>query len=188
MAHIYIAFVDTPGIFAALIRKFLKQRYIHVVISGDAILDDAYSVGRRNPAIPFLAGFEKEDKSKILNTFPMAAYRICKLDCTPEQKQKIMGSLHNDYDRRFHIHYAVCGLPFIVMGIPFYLKNQYTCSSYIAKLLQENGIVISNKHFSNVTPKDFIEYREMKVVFEGFLSEITADRSGYTSESGLAYE
>lgn len=73
MAHIYIAFVDTPGIFAALIRKFLKQRYIHAVISGDAGLTEAYSVGRRNPAVPFFAGFEKEDKSKILNTFPMAS-------------------------------------------------------------------------------------------------------------------
>ena len=31
MARIYIAFVDTPGFFAALIRKFLKQRYVHVV-------------------------------------------------------------------------------------------------------------------------------------------------------------
>lgn len=74
MDHIYIAFVDTPGIFAALIRKFLKQRYIHVVISGDAMLEDAYSVGRRNPAIPVLAGFEKEDKGRILHTFPTAVY------------------------------------------------------------------------------------------------------------------
>lgn len=41
MAHIYIASVDTPGIFAAMIRKFLKQRYIYVVISGDAMLDEA---------------------------------------------------------------------------------------------------------------------------------------------------
>lgn len=188
MAHIYIAFVDTPGIFAVLIQKFLKQRYVHVVISGDKMLDDAYSVGRRNPAIPLLAGFEKEEKGKILNTFPMASYRICALDCTVEQKQKIMERLHNDYDRRFHIHYAVCSLPFIVMGIPFYLKNQYTCSSYIAKLLQENGIIVSKKHFSIVTPKDFFEYREMKVVFEGFLSEITADRYHCVPESVSAYE
>ncbi len=188
MAHIYIAFVDTPGIFAALIRKFLKQRYIHVVISGDAMLDDAYSVGRRNPAIPLRAGFEKEDKGKILSAFPMAAYRICELDCTLEQKQKIMGKLHNDYGKRFHIHYAVCSLPFIVMGIPFYLKNQYTCSSYIAKLLQENGIAVSKKHFSIVTPKDFFECREMKMVFEGFLSEMTADRLNRVPESVSVYE
>lgn len=188
MAHIYIAFVDTPGIFAALIRKFLKQRYVHVVISGDAMLEEAYSVGRRNPAVPFFAGFEKEEKDKILHRFPTAAYRICKLDCTLEQKQKIMKRLHTDYDKRFHIHYAVCSLPFLVMGIPFYLKNQYTCSSYIAKLLQENGIPISKKHFSVVTPKDFFAYREMNVVFEGPLSEIAAADRNYVPESASAYE
>ncbi len=75
MAHIYIAFVDTPGFFAALIRKFLKQRYVHVVIAADAMLTEAYSVGRRTPAIPFFSGFEREDKNKILHTFPTAFYR-----------------------------------------------------------------------------------------------------------------
>lgn len=118
----------------------------------------------------------------------MAVYRICELDCTLEQKQNIMERLHNDYDRRFRIHYAVCSLPFIVMGIPFYLKNQYTCSSYIAKVLQENGIAVSNKHFSIVTPKDLFGYKEMKVVFEGFLSEIAADRLNHVPERVSVYE
>lgn len=89
-----------------------------------------------------------------------------------EQKQKIMERLYADYQRRFHIHYAVCGLPFVVMGVPFYLKNHYTCSSYIAKLLQENGITVSEKHFSLVTPKDFLEFGEMKPVFEGYCQKL----------------
>ena len=59
MEHIYIGFADTPGIFALCIRRFLKQRYIHVVISTDMKLDEAFSVGRRNPAIPFSAGFRE---------------------------------------------------------------------------------------------------------------------------------
>ena len=62
MAHMYIALVDTPGFFAALIRRFLRQRYIHVVIAQDAELTEAYSVGRRDPAVPVFAGFEKEDR------------------------------------------------------------------------------------------------------------------------------
>ena len=53
MEHIYIAMVDTPGIFAAVIRGFLKQRYIHVVIGLDAGLQEAYSFGRRNPQNAF---------------------------------------------------------------------------------------------------------------------------------------
>lgn len=172
MACLYIAFVDTPGFFAMLIRKYLGQRYVHVVISGDAELTEAYSVGRRNPAVPLAAGFEKEEKDKILYRFPTAFYRICELDCTWEQKQNIMERLRADYRRRYRMHYAVCSLPFLVLGIPFYLKDRYTCSSYIARILSENGIVVSRKHFSLVTPRDFLEYGGMRQIFEGPLAEM----------------
>lgn len=188
MAQIYIAFVDTPGIFAFLIRKYLKQRYIHVVIAADKELAEAYSIGRRNPAVPLLAGFEREDKGKILHMFPTAFYRICELPCTPEQKQGILEKLRNDYRKRFRIHYAVLGLPFIVMGIPFYLKNQYTCSSYIARILQESGIDVSKKHFSLVTPKDFLECEKLRMIFEGQLSEIGAESWEGMRERISAYE
>ena len=170
MEHIYIAMVDTPGIFAAVIRGFLKQRYIHVVIGLDAGLQEAYSFGRRNPRIPFFAGFEREDKEKILRAFPTAAYRVCELACSRQQKEEIRERLRQDYKKRLRYHYAVPGLPFIALGRPFYLKNQYTCSSYIARLLEEHQIRISEKHFSLVTPKDFYLYPYQRVVFEGSLA------------------
>ena len=106
MEHIYIAMVDTPGIFAAVIRGFLKQRYIHVVIGLDAGLQEAYSFGRRNPRIPFFAGFEREDKEKILRAFPTAAYRVCELACSREQKEEIRERLRQDYKKRLRYHYA----------------------------------------------------------------------------------
>ena len=64
MAQIYIAFVDTPGFFAGMIRQVIKQKYIHVVLSMDAELEEAYSVGRRNPAVPLFARFEKVYKRR----------------------------------------------------------------------------------------------------------------------------
>lgn len=172
MAHMYIALVDTPGFFAALIRRFLRQRYIHVVIAQDAELTEAYSVGRRDPAVPVFAGFEKEDRERILRAFPAAHYRVCELECTEAQKKGVMRRLQEDYQRRFHIHYAVLGLPFILMNVPFFIRDQYTCSSYIARVLQENGIQIAEKHFSLVTPRDFYEYGKLRVIFEGKLSEM----------------
>ena len=72
MTEIYIAFVDTPGIFASIIRRVIKQKYIHVAIGLDENLDEAYSIGRRHPSIPLIAGFEKEEKRKILRAFPGA--------------------------------------------------------------------------------------------------------------------
>ena len=87
--YIYVGFVDTPGLFASIIRHVIKQKYVHVVLGLDAGLDEAYSVGRRNPAIPILAGFEKEEKSRILRVFPNADYMVCRIACTQEQKDYI---------------------------------------------------------------------------------------------------
>ena len=188
MAFIYIAAVDTPGFFASCIRRFLKQRYVHVVIAADAELNEAYSIGRRNPAVPVIAGFEKEEKDKILHSFPSAYYQISRIKCTETQKMQILEILHKDYKRRFRIHYAVCGLPFIIAGRPFYLKNQYTCSSYIAKILAENGIFIADKHFSLVTPKDFLKYEKMEKIYEGPLCQITTESFNYVKEQNSVYE
>lgn len=172
MAQIYLALVDTPGLFAWMIHRFLKQKYIHVVVALDAQLNEAYSFGRRNPFIPIFAGFEREDKRKIFKAFPTADYMVCELDCSAEQKSRIREQLHSDFARRYQYRYAVLGLPFLVCGRSFYQKNHYTCSSYIAKLLEENHIFISDKHFSLVTPKDFYLYQDKKIIFEGALGEL----------------
>lgn len=178
MEHIYIAMVDTPGMLAYCIRRFLKQKYIHVVIGMDEGLGEAYSFGRRNPRIPFLAGFEREDKEKILRAFPTADYMVCELDCSAAQKEEIGRRLREDYRRRLHYHYAVIGLLTTALGIPFYQKNHYTCSSYIGQLLGENGIRVAPKHFSLVTPKDFYRYPHKRVVFEGSLSAFMGRTAG----------
>lgn len=189
MAYIYIALVDTPGIFASIIRKVLNQKYIHVVIALDERLNEAYSMGRRNPFIPVIAGFEKEDKRKILRAFPTADYMICTIECTVGQKKSIQRILRQDMEHRYQYHYAVLGLPFILWNRPFYQKDHYTCSSYIAKLLEEHGIKVSEKHFSLVTPKDFYEYPGKCVVFEGALSEIVEqDRRWERGNQGGIYE
>lgn len=176
MAEIYIAFVDTPGIFAGIIRCVIQQKYIHVVISMDPELEEAYSVGRRHPAIPLLAGFEKEEKQKILKVFPQADYMICKVSCTEKKKMQIRAILRETMEERYSYHYAVLGLPFILLNCPFYQKNHYTCSSFIAKLLEETGVWQWKKHFSLVTPKDFMEQFGEKKIFEGGLWELVDEK------------
>lgn len=173
MAQIYIAFVDTPGFFAGIIRRVIKQKYIHVALSLDPYLEEAYSIGRRHPAVPLIAGFEKEDKRKILKVFPDADYMVCSLECSAEQKAQVERELEEAMRKRFRYHYAVLGLPFILFKRPFYQKNHYTCSSYAAKVLEEAGICRWGKHFSLVTPKDFYEYKEKHKIFEGSLRELT---------------
>lgn len=182
MEKLYLALVDTPGLFAYIIRKVIGIDYIHVVLSMDEELNEAYSVGRRNPAVPLLAGFEKEDAAKIEKAFPTAKYKIVSMECTREQKENISRQLKECYEKRFQYHYCIIGLPMLLFNIPFYQKNHYTCSSFVASVLEENGIGLFGKHFSLVTPRDFYELENTDVVFEGTLHELNQSCLRYSAE------
>lgn len=177
MEKLYIALVDTPGIFAGLIRRVIKINYIHVVLSLDENLEDAYSVGRRNPFIPYFSGFEQEDIHKIYRAFPTARYKIYSINCTMEQKEKISCQLKDCYRNRFHFHYCMIGLPFLLAGKAFYQHNHYTCSSFVGRILQENGVISFSRHFSLITPRHFYEYPYQNVVFEGTLRELCCNKN-----------
>lgn len=185
MEKIYFALVDTPGIFASIIRKVTGINYIHVVLSLDSRLSEAYSVGRRNPFVPLIAGFEREDTEKIAQAFPTARYRIVSMECTKEKKEQIQKQLLECYEHRFKYHYCIAGLLFILFQKPFYQRNHFTCSSFVAKVLEENGIKLFEKHFSIVTPRDFYELEHTEVVYEGALQEFSGSSYRYPVPSGM---
>lgn len=171
METLYIALVDTPGLFSGIIRRVIGIDYCHVVLSLDANFEHAYSFNRRNPAIPWFSGFVREDSEKILRKFPTAWYKVMSISCTAAQKRHIRQTLEDCYQRRRSLHYCVVGLPFLLFGKPFYQKNRYTCSSFIAKLLEEHGIPLFQKDFSLVTPRDFYELTGTRTVYEGPFGE-----------------
>ena len=110
MEQIYLAFVDTPGFFASIIRRVIGIPYVHVVLSMDADLREAYSVGRRNPAVPLIAGFEKENTLEIEAVFPHAKYKVVRMQCTAEQKKSIARQLLQCYKQRKRYHYCIIRL------------------------------------------------------------------------------
>lgn len=171
MDEFYLALVSTPGFFANIIKQVIGIDYCHVVLSLDETFEHAYSINRRNPAIPYFAGFVWEDSAKILRKFPTAGYKIMRVPCSDTQKKNIQQSLEASYQNRWRIHYCIIGLPFLLIQRPFYQKNRYTCSSFLAKLLAEQGIALFEKHFSLVTPRDFYELDQFETIYEGLFSD-----------------
>ena len=136
-------------------KNYILPWWIHLDFLRKLSEKHVYSVGRRNPAVTFFAGFIKEDTQKIAKVFPTAKYKIIAIDCTLEQKQMLQAKMEACYPKRFQYHYCIIGLPFILLKKPFYQKNHYTCSSFLARCLQEVGLDLFEKHFSLVTPRDF---------------------------------
>ena len=162
MAEIYIAFVDTPGFFAGIIRRVIHQKYIHVALSLDPYLRETYSIGRRHPSIPLIAGFEKEDKKKILKAFPGADYMVCSMTCTARQKEYIEQELRKAMKTRFRYHYAVIGLPFILLGRPFYQKNHLPVLLILPDFWKRRGCADGTGIFPLLRRKIFMSIRKSR--------------------------
>ncbi len=173
---LYLVLVSTPGIFATLIRLFTRHKYIHIVLGMDEELKYAYSFGRRNPKVPILSGFEHEEMDKVVEHFPKALCMVSEITCTKEQKKNVWKRIKYYEKNAKRYHYTVLGLPFLVMGKPFHQKRRYACSQFVARTLEDYGIRKFDKHYSLVTPKDFYDMPDKKILYvgtiEGYLDKM----------------
>lgn len=173
---LYIVLIGTPGIFATLIRLYSRLKYIHVALAMDEDLKECYSFGRRNPKVPIFSGFEKEEMDKVVEHFPKAICMVTEIECTKEQKEDVWKRINYYKKNAKRYHYTILGLPFLVFKKPFHQKRRYACSQFVARTLEDYGIRKFDKHFSLVTPKDFYEMPDKKILYvgtiEGYLDHI----------------
>lgn len=179
MEKLYLVLIGTPGIFATLIRWFTRLKYIHIVLGMDEDLTECYSFGRRNPKVPILSGFEKEEMDKVIEKFPKAICMVTEIECTKEQKEKVWGRINYYKANAKRYHYTILGLPFLVLNIPFHQKRRYACSQFVARTLEDYGIRKFNKHYSLVTPRDFYEMENKKILYVGTIEGYLDSRNGY---------
>ncbi len=167
--RLYITLVATPGIFAFLIRAFLKFEFIHVILGMDRRLTHCYSFGRRDPRIPILSGFEREEMDKVLRKFRNTRIAVYEIRCTPQQKAMVWKKIEYYMANRRRYKYAIIGIPFAALGIPFHQKRHYACSHFVARILEDCGIRKFDKHYSVMTPRDFYNMDDKKTIYIGSL-------------------
>ena len=151
----------------------------------DADLREAYSVGRRNPAVPLIAGFEKENTLEIEAVFPHAKYKVVRMQCTAEQKKSIARQLLQCYKQRKAISLLYYRTAFHPVPDTVLSEESLYLSSFVTNILEQNGISLFQKHFSLVTPRDFYELEQTETIFEGSLHDF--NRKVYLM-IGAAYE
>ncbi len=173
---LYPVLIATPGIFATLIKWFTRLKYIHIVLGMDEELTQCYSYGRRNPKIPILSGFEQEELDKVVEHFPRALCMVTEIECTKEQKENVWKRINYYKENAKRYHYCILGLPFLVFNKPFHQKRRYTCSQFVARTFEDYGIRKFDKHYSLITPRDFYEMPNKKILYvgtvEGYLDKI----------------
>lgn len=176
---LYLVLIGTPGIFATIIRLVTRIKYIHIVLGMDEDLKECYSFGRRNPKIPILSGFEQEKMDEVIAKFPKAICMVTEIECTKKQKEQIWGRINYYKANAKRYHYTILGLPFILLKKPFHQKRRYACSQFVARTLEDYGVRKFNKHFSLVTPRDFYEMPDKKILYVGTIEGYLDQRDGF---------
>lgn len=173
LREVYIVTTYTGTVLSSVIRNCTKVPYAHVSISLDSSLSPMYAMGRVYPRTPVIAGLVQENISEGLYALkPKTLCRVYSLEITEEQYNRLKSNIDEVWGKRKDYKYDVKGLVRLRINRPKPIKkNRYVCSNFVADLLEDSGIYIFKKPSYMIQPKDFLNNENLKLTYEGLLSE-----------------
>ena len=164
---IYIMLAYTGTFYSRILKRILKNKYVHVSIAMDKDLKKLYSFGRKNPTSMFPCGFVNENITNITNVFNKAECQIFELEISREEYIKLENKINEFKLREFEYGYNILGLLPLNFNIKLDRKKHFICSQFIGYLLQESGIYDFKKSYSLIKPRDIKEMSNLNKVYEG---------------------
>ncbi len=176
--QIYILLSHSGSILSKLINIYTKTTYTHVSLGLDKDLDQLYSFGRLKPYNPVIGGFIRED---ILNgtytRFPHTKCAIYLLTVTEEQYEKLANEIKRFTQEQEKYKYNLLGLVGVIVNRPIQREYSYFCSQFVTEVLTNSGINIIKKNPGLTSPIDFIECKELEIIYEGQLNQYNKETS-----------
>lgn len=178
MKKIYVIVSDSGSVVAKALKFFTKEKYVHVTISFDEELKNAYSFGRKYTYIPLPGGLINENYSKRCRHFSNIIAKIYELDITDYQYRKLKKDFNNNYLKNIKKYkYNVKGLYYIKKNKAIHREYHFVCSQFCGKLLSDNNIISFDKDYSLLKPEDFFDKDYSRTIFEGKLLDYLSKKS-----------
>ncbi|MGI2326902.1 hypothetical protein [Planococcus sp. YIM B11945] len=166
--EVYIVFTDTKTAFSKLIKFYTQHAYSHVSLSFDPGLDQMYSFGRKDGMSGSSIGFVKEDKNMKL--FQRAHCAIAKFPVPEKSYYKMRKCIKDMEKNQEHYKYNMTGLFGVVMKKELQRSNAYFCSQFVAEVLMQAGLNISDKPSGLVMPSDLYSLEQLEFIYTGALN------------------
>lgn len=170
--EIYILLTHSGSILSKLINFYVRRSYTHVSIGLDKDLDQLYSFGRLRPYNPVLGGFVREDLlNGTYNRFPNTKCALYALNVTEDQYERLEAEIERFKLDQGKYKYNLLGLVGVIFNRPIQREYSYFCSQFVTEVLTNSGINIIEKTPGLTSPIDFLECKELEIVYEGALSQ-----------------
>ncbi len=167
--NIYVVFTHPPTLVSKLVSFYTKSQYTHVSVSTNINLLVMYSFGRKFTFSPFPGGFVEEKPDKGIFSFNKnIKCCITSLKVSNEQKNAINKRI-NYYIKNKNYSYNFLSIIGIVINKPLKCANSFFCSQFVAELLNDVGIKLTDKPNELITPINLLDNHYFKVIYKGDL-------------------
>ena len=177
MKKIYVMLTRTGTLPSRLIHFFVKGSYTHTSLAIRPRTDEFYSFARKRLHNPLCAGFLIED----IHTFVFSKYPDC--DCAVyaiEVSDDVYDKIENIIDKFVSApnsyKYNFLGLIPSKMGVDYNRKHHFTCSQFVATVLEQADAVDLPKPPSLMMPSDFLKLPNIIPVYEGKLKNCRIEK------------
>lgn len=170
--QIYILLTDTGTWFSRMIKLYTGFPYNHASIALDEELNHLYSFGRKVYVNPFSGGFIKESmNSGVFLHQQQTRCALYKLTVNKEQYDAILNVIYQFESFAAHYKYNLLGIFAIALNKKIKRDNAFTCSQFVATVLEESGINTLDKSPELIRPDDFVHLPNVELIYEGKLHE-----------------
>ncbi len=173
---IYIVLTNSGTIPGQLVSKMTHFYYSHVMLSLHPDLREMYSFGRKSVYNFLNGGFVTEQpKGAFFTRFFETQCRVMALDVTSDQLHRLKIALRPFLDDPEQYRYDFIGCALRYFGCKKIFERHYTCSHFVAELLQNAGICNFSAGTMLARPEDFTKLPGTTTVYEGKIKEFPND-------------
>jgi hypothetical protein len=170
--NIYILLTDTGTWFSRMIKLYTRAPYNHASIALDEGLNELYSFGRKVYTNPFSAGFVKERlDSGVFFHQKETRCVLYRLTIDHDQHVQLVSTISQFETFAGRYKYNLLGIFAMAVNMELKRENAYTCSQFVATVLNISGIELLSKAPELIRPDDFVDLPSLELIYEGRLHD-----------------
>ncbi len=171
--YVYVVLSNSGTLPGWVIGKMTRYPYCHAMLSLTADCRELYSFGRRKVHNFLDGGFVIENRDGPFFThFSQTQCRVLQISVTQEQFQALEQELavFRRHAREYEYDYLGICLRYFRLKKTFF--RRYTCSHFVAEVLQRSGISRFPQGTMLVRPEDFMKLNNLNILYEGALNAL----------------
>lgn len=174
MKEVFILLTRTGTYPSLLIKMATRAEFTHASIAMTPCKHSLYSFARKKRHNFFAAGFIYEDVDDFMFAkFPNAPCAVYSIKISDAAHEKMLKRIAQFCCPSNKFKYNFIGLLTSQLGIKKKLKKHYTCSQFVASILDSSGEIDLPKHPSLIKPMDLAKIPNSKLIYSGKLKDIS---------------